>query len=209
MKWLVYATIACWAVTLWGWLGVFAAKGWATKLQRTVPTTAVTVVAVLLGGLLTVLQTSYAFSGEALVATVTTKPVRPTEFELSYVPAGQPVSAATLMRLRGDQWAIMGGVIKWHPWLTALGVSSYHKPIAVRGQYADLHQEQSHLPSIYPLATDMDHVWEAVYWLDPYLPFIEAVYGSSAYAYAEPNATYRVSVTPSGYVIKRVSRQLH
>ena len=105
--------------------------------------------------------------------------------------------------MRGNQWSISGGIVKWHPWLTAMGLKSYQRPLRLSGQFADLERQRTNFPTVHPLASQTDWVWEWLYRLDPYLPFVEAVYGSAAYAYVEPGVIQEVFVTPSGYVIKR------
>ncbi len=111
------------------------------------------------------------------------------------------------MALRGDQWAVSGGLVKWHPWLTAMGWPSYHKPMRLSGQFSSLEEQRRRPPTVEEIAEPgVDRFWEAVYWADPYLPFVEAVYGSSAYAYVEPGAVQEIYVTPSGYLIKNRAR---
>ena len=157
---------------------------------------------VLLGMLWLVLQAFQMFSGETLVARVTTRRLAPEEFELTYAPSevGLPV---TTVRLRGDQWAVSGGIIKWHPWLTALGLKSYHRPARLAGQFSNLAQQRTQPPTVSSLIPDRDWLWDRLYWLAPVFPFIEAVYGSSAYVFVEPRATFELYVTPSGCLIKR------
>ena len=111
-----------------------------------------------------------------------------------------------IFRLRGDQWTISGGIVKWHPWLTALGLRSYHKPSRVSGQFSELQRQRHNWPTVEALEPDTDRFWEVLYWADPYLPFVEAAYGSSAYVYVEPQWVQEVYVTPSGYLIKRVPK---
>jgi hypothetical protein len=160
----------------------------------------------LLGGTLLIVRAWSAFSDETLVAQATTARLSPTEFELTYMPAGAGPEAHRRFRLRGDQWAVSGGIVKWHPWLTALGLKSYHKPLRVSGQFADIRRQRAQPPTVELLEPAMDRFWETLYWADAYLPFIEAVYGSAAYVYVEPGIIQALYVTPSGYLIKRASR---
>ena len=173
-------------------------------------------VGALLTGLLLVLRLFHAFADETLIARVTTRPLSAEEFELTYVPlpagsahqdalAGEsPDEPITIVRLRGDQWVISGGIVKWHPWLTAMGLQSYQRPLRLSGQYSRLEEQRRQPPTVYPLAPGIDRLWEWLYRIDPYLPFIEAAYGSSASAYVEPRWVQEIYVTPSGYLIRRV-----
>ena len=144
-----------------------------------------------------------SFAGETLVARVTTQRLSTGEFLFTYSPLEVDAGTANTFRLRGDQWTISGGVVKWHPWLTALGLRSYHKPLRISGQFSRLDQQRAQPPTVYALTPGTDWFWEALYWADRYLPFVEAVYGSSAFVYVEPQTVQEVYVTPSGYLIKR------
>jgi len=73
----------------------------------------------------------------------------------------------------------------------------------ISGQFSRLDQQRARPPTVYPVGPLIDRVWEAFYRADPYLPFVEAVYGSSAYVYVEPGVAQEVYVTSSGYLIKR------
>ena len=100
------------------------------------------------------------------------------------------------------------------PLLTALGWKSYHRPMRLSGQFSSAAQQRSHLPTVSVLEPAViDRLWEGAYWADAYLPFVEAVYGSSAYVYVQPGLVQEIYVTPSGYLIKsprqeRAARQL-
>ena len=159
----------------------------------------------LLGALVILLQAFQAFSGETLVAHVTTRRLSPVAFELTYLPAGGQGEAIERIRLEGDQWVVSGGILKWHPWLTVLGLQSYHKPMRLSGQFSDLKRQRAQAPMVYPLRPERDWLWERLYWASAHLPFIEAVYGSSAYAYVEPSTIQEIYVTVSGYLIKRAN----
>ena len=204
---MAVVAIAAWLVWLlcvWAWLSVLRVRGVVPKLRRLVLCLTCAVVGILLTALLILFHAFRAFSGETLVAEVTTRRLSPEEFELTYRAIGAPEEMSRTIRLRGDQWSISGGVIKWHPWLTALGVKSYHRPMRLSGQFSHLDQQRAHYPTVYPLAPDIDWLWEAFYWADRSLPFVEAVYGSAAYVYVEPQVLQAVYVTSSGYLIKRL-----
>ncbi|MBI4598102.1 MAG: hypothetical protein HY737_06880 [Candidatus Omnitrophica bacterium] len=174
-------------------------------IQRALVTTVIIVILLLAAALFAALHALQAFSSETLVGTVTTQPLSAEAFDLTYVPAASPLQRHTA-RLHGDQWVISGGIVKWHPWLTALGVPSYHRPRLISGQFSDPATQRARFPTVYELTPNADWVWELLYWIKPLLPFIEAVYGSSAYVYVEPGITQSVYVTPSGYLINRSPR---
>jgi len=150
------------------------------------------------------LHAFYAFAGSVPVAEVHCKWIGSQHFELTYQPIqhGQ-LGPPQQFQLRGDQWAISGGIVKWHPWLTALGVPSYHKPTRLSGRFMHSGDEAAAPPTVCDLNGGDDRVWWLFYRLDPYLPFVDAVYGSAAFLTVNPTLVAEVSVTPSGYLIKQ------
>jgi hypothetical protein len=202
MPWLMIGTAGVWLLALWSAFGVLRGPGILRRVRKLVDAAVCAALGGLLVGVLILLRAFLAFSGETFVAQVRAKRLSPTEFELTYTPSG--ADRGRTVMLRGDQWAVSGGLVKWHPWLTAMGWASYHRPMRLSGQFSSLEEQRRRPPTIEGIAEPgVDRFWEAVYWADPSLPFIEAVYGSSAYAYVEPGVAQEIYVTPSGYLIKK------
>ncbi|MBI2104055.1 MAG: hypothetical protein HYT90_00540 [Candidatus Omnitrophica bacterium] len=205
MTLLAVATAVVWVLVLLEVVSAIRRPGPVRTLKRLLAAAVFAALGTLLGSLLILLQLFHAFAGETLIARVTTVRRSPAAFELRYAPASGEALARTV-QLEGDQWAVSGGIVKWHPWLAALGVKSYHKPMRIGGQFSQIAKQRARPPTVYPIEPEADRFWEALYWADPHLPFVEAVYGSSAYAYVEPGVVQEVYVTPSGYLIKRAAR---
>lgn len=202
---MLIAVCLAWLFALWGWIRVIRTHGLVNRFRYLFEAVIVTVISLVLSTIVVVLYAFQAFAGETLVARVSARQLAPMEFELTYQPAGSQASAGVTAQLEGDQWMVSGGIVKWHPWLTMLGLKSYHKPLRLTGQFSRADLQRSHLPTLTLLAPEIDRFWEALYGADPYLPFVEAVYGSAAYAYVEPGVVQEIYVTPSGYLIKRAS----
>ena len=113
-------------------------------------------ITLLVSTILVVVYAFKAFAGETFVARVTAQQVAPMEFELTYWPANTPESEAIHARLEGDQWMISGGMVKWHPWLTMLGLKSYYRPLRLTGQFSKADLQRSHLPTLALLAPEVD-----------------------------------------------------
>ena len=201
MVWLAAASIMVWLISFGFIVGAVRGPGIVRRMKRLFAAAVWSMFGVLLGGLLILMHAFHAFTGETLVAQVTIQSLAPGETALTYRPA--PGGPPQTVRIRGDQWAVSGGIIKWHPWLTVAGLTSYHKPMRISGQFSSLERQRTQPPTVYALEPGTDAVWECAYRLSRYLPVIDAVYGSSAYAYINPGDTYDVYVTPSGYVINR------
>lgn len=157
-------------------------------------------------GLQAALHAFEAFSRAEVVAEVRCTWLGPKQFSLTWTPARRPLftpPAAKTFEMRGDQWSVSGGIVKWHPWLTAIGLPSYHKVNRLSGRYANVEEETAGPPTAFPLNGEIDRLWWWFYRLQGVLPFVEATYGSAAYTYVNPAVVFEVSVTPSGYLIKK------
>lgn len=180
------------------------ARGWTAVLRRLVLGIGVAGVGGICLSLWLALRGCEQFWRAAVVADVRCQWTGPKRFLLTLTPRRreQPPPAQTFS-LRGDQWMLSGHVVKWHPWLTALGVPSYHRLSRVSGRFADTAEETRHVPTAFTLGGERDRVWEWFHRLDPVLPFVEAAYGSSAFLPVDPRASFEVLVSPAGYFIRR------
>ena len=194
---------------LWVGFGAFRDVGLLVKLRRLVVGVGFLAVGSLCLALTIALRAFEAFATSREVAEVRCQWVGPKEFELSYtaIRDDEPQAPKTF-RLRGDQWSISGGVVKWHPWLTALGLPSYHKPTRISGRYANTAEEIAAPPTAFDLDGPIDPVWWWFYRASPFLPFVETTYGSAAFTYVNPAVVLEVDVTPSGYLVTRKRPQL-
>lgn len=199
---LTVLTVVVWSLCVMLLLRAVRHPSLSRNIRRLALATVLAGAGTLLAGLLVLAQFYMSFADETLIAEVSISRRGAQRFELSYSPVMEGMGGTRYFDLSGDQWSVSGGIVKWHPWLTALGLKSYHKPMRVSGQYSDIDAQRTHYPTIYPLQA-VDWFWELLYWADPYLPFVEAAFGSAAYAAAEPGMKYEVYVTPSGYIIKR------
>jgi len=185
-------------------IGVVRGHGLMAKLRYLFFALVLGAIGTLGVGLAVVLHAFQAFVVDTPVADVRTRWVGEKAFELTWSPVKHEIWERPVVRtfqLKGDQWAISGGIVKWSPWLTALGVPSYHKPTRVSGRYVHTVEETRDSPTAYDVNGGMDPVWWWFYTLDPYLPFVQAVYGSTAYTFINPARVAEVSVTSSGYMI--------
>jgi hypothetical protein len=106
-------------------------------------------------------------------------------------------------RLRGQQWAIEGHILKWDDWLTFLGLQTMYKLTRVRGRYLRSEDESSILPSAYSLvANEEDSRWRFLYEYGPQLPFVNAVYGNTVFTFPSATKTFHIFVTTSGFMIE-------
>ena len=185
-------------------LGLIRVRGVWPKLRRLLVGLILVGLGALASGLGLALRAFEMFSASTVVGEVRCRWLGPKEFELTWMAFHDHVpEPPQTFDLRGDQWSISGGIVKWHPWLTVLGLPSYQKLERLSGRYGRLADELRQPPTAVELDGGLDFLWWWLYRWDPMLPFLEAVYGSAAFVPVETGVVYEVAVSPSGYLIRR------
>lgn len=157
-------------------------------------------------GLLAGLRSYQVFTQEELVAIVEIEsPPRSSSYQflLKMTPVAQGVAAyPQLFPMQGDQWAVAGEILKWHPWLNFVGVKNCHQLTRLNSRYLKVADELNAPKSAYDLNGGSGFLWPILYRMQKYIPFVEAVYGNAVHTLAQPQSRWGVYVTLSGYLIK-------
>ena len=143
-----------------------------------------------------------ALTREELAATVYTTPTGPQAFEARIV---LPDGSEADYRLAGDQFAIEARILKWHPWANLLGLHTSYELDRVTGRYLSIEDERGRPRTVFPLAPE--HRIDLFAWRAraPWLaPLVDAEYGSSTFTRGDQPATYEVSVSTTGLLVRPV-----
>lgn len=194
-----------WLAAIWFFYVACYSDALVKKLKRLIVALLFVCLGFVASSMSFVAHTFKAFTSEKLIARVNVEKTGLNQYQLTYTPTESSDDPPQIVDLRGDQWIITGGIIKWHPFLQFLGMSSYHMPMRIGGQYSDIHRQRTELPTVHALYPGVDKFWEMLYKADPYLFFVDAAYGSSAFVYFESDKTAEIYVNETGYFIKRKS----
>ena len=152
------------------------------------------------------IQSYTAFTHRELAAIVYCAPVAGVKDEmiLELVTFESPrVGHSRRYRLRGQQWAIEGHILKWDDWLNFLGLHTMYKLTRVRGRYLRAEDEVKRPATAYSLvANEEDPRWRWLYEYGARLPFIHAVYGNTVFTFPSSTKIFRIYVTTSGFMIE-------
>lgn len=108
--------------------------------------------------------------------------------------------------MAGDQWAIGGEVLKWHPRAAFLGLKSRYKLTRLHSRYVDPGAERTSPRSVYELGGGPGAGWGWLRRWGALLPGVDAVYGNAAYVEAHRGRQWGVYVSHSGYFIRPMRR---
>ncbi len=151
------------------------------------------------------LRSYRVFTQEELVAVVRCEAsvdgIHPFVLELTPVVHGEAGSPQRFS-MHGEQWTVEGDILKWEPWLNWFGVRGCHKLTRLSSRYLEAAREKGMARSVYELNGGTSPLWRWLYRWGPKFPWVEAVYGSAAYVFAQPGSRWGVYATLSGYLIR-------
>jgi hypothetical protein len=144
-----------------------------------------------------------ALTREDVAATVKTEPVGRQRFRATIV---LPDKRLVMYELAGDAFYVDARILKWHPWVNALGLHTAYELDRVAGRYVTVTDERSKPHTAYSLARERP--------LDVFLlarrkllgPLVDAEYGSAAFVAGTTPAEYEVRVSTTGLLMRPVVR---
>jgi hypothetical protein len=137
---------------------------------------------------------------EQLAANVTVRQLGPQHYALTLEA---PKSPARSFELRGDEWQIDARVLKWKGMGTLAGFDTVYRLERLSGRYGSVPQEKGGPRTVYALAREEGFdPWPAIRRYHDWMPFADALYGSAAYVPLAENASYAVTVSSSGLVVR-------
>lgn len=152
-------------------------------------------------GLLALGSVGYrALLGEQLAATVQTESLEPQRYRATFT---FPDGSSQSFELAGDQLYVDARILKWHPWVTLLGVETAYQLDRVAGRYLTLDDEQTAPRTVYQLAdappVDLFTLAERY---PPLTQLVDAEYGSATFSEVEDGGSYEVRVSSTGLLIR-------
>lgn len=135
------------------------------------------------------------------VGSLSLQEIGPRVFEASLLLNGE--TRPRRFRLAGDQWHLHVRFLKWQYPATLMGIESLYQLEQLRGRYEDPQALDKLELTAYRLSkTPGPALWRLARGAQRWLPWIDAVYGSSVYLPMADGARYRISVTTSGLIAR-------
>ncbi len=104
-----------------------------------------------------------------------------------------------------DEWVIESRIIQWKLLFSTLGIKRYYRIERISGRYFDTEKERYAPRFVYEICPGPDILWKFFYKYQKLFPFIEAVYGNSAFVPFEYGKEFQVYITSTGLMIKDVT----
>ncbi len=105
--------------------------------------------------------------------------------------------------LRGDEWQIDARVLKWRGLANIAGFDAVYRLERIGGRYRDIASERGAPRTVYALNEPARiDAWELARRYGKYLPWVDALFGSSTFLPMADSALYQVSVSQSGLLAR-------
>ncbi len=161
--------------------------------------------AALFGTISVAIQGYQALTREELAATVKVEPTGGQKFTARF---SMPDGSEKTFSLAGDQLYVDARILKWKPLANILGLHTSYELDRVSGRYIDLSDETTKARTVYSLSKDkpldMFHIRQRFAFLNPLL---DAEYGSATFSSATTTEEFRVMVSTTGLLIRKVEKE--
>lgn len=118
--------------------------------------------------------------------------------EMSFAGGG-----VRMLELRGDEWQLDAQVLKWKGPATLFGVDTLYRFDRLSGRYRNVAKERSGPRSVYDLSENPGlDTWRVVRWVQRWLNWVDAVYGSGTYLPMADGARFHVSLGAQGLIAR-------
>lgn len=144
---------------------------------------------------------------ETVAATVRIEPVEGREVRFRAHVRTSGLEERTF-DIAGDQIYVDARIVKWHPWVSALGLPTAYRLDRIGGRYRSIDDEQTQprtvlslSPEAPRLANDLFDALSGRAWLEP---LVDARYGSGTFTAADAVRTVEIRVSTSGLVTRPI-----
>lgn len=142
------------------------------------------------------------FTAETPVAEIRFTSIGPQQYAVTLTTAN---GHSRQTQLDGDDWQLDARVIKWKGIGTLLGLPPLYRLERLSGRYENLQRAQRQTPSVVGLSSDPGIALTEVDHMAPWLPLVDARYGSATYLPMANGAAYRVSLSNTGLLARPVN----
>ncbi len=145
-----------------------------------------------------------ALTREELAATVKVEPAGEQKFTARFT---MPDGSEKKFLLAGDQLYVDAHILKWKPLANLFGLHTSYELDRVAGRYAVLHDETTKLHTVYSLSTDKPlNMFDLRQRFALLNPLLDAEYGSATFINTNSAEEFRVLVSTTGLLIRRINK---
>jgi hypothetical protein len=163
--------------------------------------------AALSGTISIAIQGYNALTREEIAATVKIEPTGNQKFTARFV---MPDGSENTFSLSGDQLYVDAHILKWKPLVNIFGLHTSYELDRVGGRYASLSDEKTKPRTVFSLAKEKPinlNMYDLRQKFSMLTPFLDAEYGSATFINTNKAEEFKVIVSTTGLLIRKISDQ--
>jgi hypothetical protein len=163
--------------------------------------------AALSGTISIAIQGYNALTREEIAATVKIEPTGNQKFTARFV---MPDGSENTFSLSGDQLYVDAHILKWKPMVNIFGLHTSYELDRVGGRYASLSDEKTKPRTVFSLAKEKPinlNMYDLRQKFSMLTPFLDAEYGSATFINTNKAEEFKVIVSTTGLLIRKISDQ--
>jgi hypothetical protein len=163
--------------------------------------------AALSGTISIAIQGYNALTREEIAATVKIEPTGNQKFTARFV---MPDGSENTFSLSGDQLYVDAHILKWKPLVNIFGLHTSYELDRVGGRYASLSDEKTKPRTVFSLAKEKPinlNMYDLRQRFSMLTPFLDAEYGSATFINTNKEEQFKVIVSTTGLLIRKISDQ--
>jgi hypothetical protein len=163
--------------------------------------------AALSGTISIAIQGYNALTREEIAATVKIEPTGNQKFTARFV---MPDGSENTFSLSGDQLYVDAHILKWKPLVNIFGLHTSYELDRVGGRYASLSDEKTKPRTVFSLAKEKPinlNMYDLRQRFSMLTPFLDAEYGSATFINTNKAEEFKVIVSTTGLLIRKISDQ--
>lgn len=174
--------------------------GWVGGFFRGLIGIGCLLIIVVMGYLVVDLSAYRALRTETPIATLSFQQLAAQRYQVEMTLTGEDDSQ--VFELTGDEWQLDARILTWTGPLTLLGMEPVFRLERLSGRYRDLAQERTSERRVYALEGSG---WLTMSRFEPWLPWVDARFGSAAYLPMVADGVFEVGLTARGLIARPVN----
>jgi hypothetical protein len=159
----------------------------------------------LFGTISIAIQGYHALTREEIAAIVKVAPTGKQKFNARFL---MPDGTEKMFSLVGDQLYIDAHILKWKPLANIFGLHTSYELDRVAGRYAILNDEMTKVHTVYSLSKDKPlNMFDLRQRFTMLNPLLDAEYGSATFINSNSAEEFRVMVSTTGLLIRKIDKE--
>jgi len=159
----------------------------------------------LFGTISIAIQGYQALTREEIAAIVSVEPTGKQQFKARF---SMPDGSEKIFSLAGDQLYVDAHILKWKPLVNIFGLHTSYELDRVAGRYATMNDETTKVRTVHSLSKEKPlNIFDLRQRFGMLNPLLDVEYGSATFIHANSPEKFRLMVSTTGLLIRKIDKE--